>query len=84
MEMETMTFSGRDFNRHSSEARRAANKGPVVITERGRPAHLMSIELYRRLTGSQKNIADLLAMPADADFEIPALSSERARAADFA
>ena len=85
MEMETMTFSGRDVNRHSSEARRAANKGPVVITERGRPAHvLMSIELYRRLTGSQKNIADLLAMPADADFEIPALSSERARAADFA
>ncbi|MDR1659781.1 MAG: type II toxin-antitoxin system Phd/YefM family antitoxin, partial [Desulfovibrio sp.] len=62
--METTTLSGRDFNQYSSEARRAANKGPVFITDRGRPAHvLMSIEFYRCLTGSQENIADLLAMP---------------------
>jgi prevent-host-death family protein len=84
--METTTLSGRDFNQWSSEARRAANKGPVFITDRGRPAHvLMSIELYQRLTGSQGKIADLLAMPggADADFEIPPLSRELARPADL-
>ncbi len=34
MEMETMIFSGRDFNRHSSEARRAANKGPGAVFRR--------------------------------------------------
>jgi hypothetical protein len=45
----------------------------------------MSIELYRRLTGSRENIADLLAMPggADVDFEIPPLSRELARPADL-
>ena len=84
--METTTFSGRDFNQHSSEARRAANKGPVFITDRGRPVHvLMSMELYQCLTGSREKIADLLAMPsgADADFEIPPLSREPARPADL-
>jgi prevent-host-death family protein len=84
--METTTFSGRDFNQYSSEARRAANKGPVFITDRGRPAHvLMSIELYKRLIGSKENIADLLAMPGDTDvdFEISPLSRELARAADL-
>lgn len=84
--METTMLSGRDFNRWSSEARRAANKGPVFITDRGRPAHvLMTIELYQRLTGSQEKIADLLAMPdgVDVDFEIPPLSSELARPADL-
>jgi hypothetical protein len=37
------------------------------------------------LTGSQENIADLLAMPggADVDFEIPLLSRELARPADL-
>ena len=83
--MET-TFSGRDFNQWSSEARRAANKGPVFITDHGRPSHvLMSMEHYQRLTGSREKIADLLAMPdcADADFEIPVLSHELARPADL-
>ena len=79
------TISSREFNQATSEAKRAANDGPVFITHRGRPAHvLMSIELYQRITGNQKKIADLLAMPgiADVDFEIP-LSRELARPADF-
>lgn len=83
--MESRTFSGREFNQWPSEAKQAANNGPVFITDRGRPAHvLMSIELYQRITRNQKNIADLLAMPeaADIDFAIP-LSRELARSADF-
>jgi prevent-host-death family protein len=83
--MPRITLSGREFNQAVSGAKRAANSGPVFITDRGRPAHvLMSMELYQRLTGNQKKIADLLAMPgiADVDFEIP-LSSEHARPADF-
>lgn len=80
------TLTSREFNQGASEAKRAANNGPVFITDRGRPAHvLMSIELYQRMTGNHKKIADLLAMPADiADVDIEIVRSrELARPADF-
>ena len=83
--MNITTFSSREFNQRASEAKRAANNGPVFITDRGRPAHvLMSIEDYQRITGNQTKIADLLAMPemADVDLEIPR-SREPARPADL-
>ncbi|MDR1242288.1 MAG: type II toxin-antitoxin system Phd/YefM family antitoxin [Deltaproteobacteria bacterium] len=83
--MTITTFSSREFNQAVSEAKRAANSGPVFITDRGRPAHvLMSMEFYRRITKNQERIADLLTMPgiADIDFEIPS-SRERVRPADF-
>ncbi len=83
--MTITTLSSREFNQAASEAKRAANNGPVFITDRGRPAHvLMSMELYQRLTGSRQKIADLLAMPGieDIDFEIPRLR-DLARPADF-
>jgi prevent-host-death family protein len=79
------TLSSREFNQAASEAKRAANNGPVFITDRGRPAHvLMSIEFYRRMTGGHQKIADLLAMPgvADPDIEIPR-SGELPRSVDF-
>jgi prevent-host-death family protein len=83
--MNFKTLSSREFNQAASEAKRAANDGPVFITDRGRPAHvLMSIEQYRRLTGGNNKIADLLAMPGIADVEFEFSSSrELARAADF-
>lgn len=83
--MTITTLSSREFNQKASEAKRAANNGPVFITDRGRPAHvLMSIELYQRITEGHKKIADLLAMPgiADVDFEIQR-SGDIARPADF-
>lgn len=83
--MAITTFSSRDFNQHASDAKRAANDGPVFITDRGRPAHvLLSIEEYRRLTGGVQKIADLLAMPGaeDIELELP-VSDESARAADL-
>lgn len=83
--MTITTLSSREFNQAASEAKRAANDGPVFITDRGRPAHvLMSMALYQRLTGSQQKIADLLAMPGieDVDLEIPRLP-DLARPADF-
>lgn len=79
------TLSSRAFNQAASEAKKAANQGPVFITDRGRPAHvLMSIELYQRLTGSSRKIADMLAMPGieDVELEIPLLR-DLARPADF-
>lgn len=83
--MTITTLSSREFNQGASEAKRAANNGPVFITDRGRPAHvLMSIEHYQRLTGSRQKIADLLAMPGieEIDLEIPRLP-DLAQAADF-
>lgn len=83
--MTITTLSSREFNQAASEAKRAANDGPVFITDRGRPAHvLMSMALYQRLTGSRQKIADLLAMPGieDVDLEIPRMP-DLVRPADF-
>lgn len=72
--MRITTLSSREFNQDASGAKRAASEGPVIITDRGRPAHvLLTIEAYQKLTRKSANIADLLAMPdaADIDFEAP-------------
>lgn len=64
------TINSRTFNQDASGAKRAAMDGPVFITDRGRPAHvLLSIEAYQRLTGRQESILDLLADPEAADIE---------------
>lgn len=68
------TISSRKFNQDASGAKKAAQRGPVFITDRGRPAHvLMTIEEYRKLVGKTANIIDLLAMPGaeDAEFDPP-------------
>jgi len=58
------------LNQDISRAKRAAQTGPVFITARGKPAHvLLSIEEYERLTHQHRNIADALAMPEGADIE---------------
>ena len=83
--MTVTTVSSREFNQGASGLKRVASKGPVFITDRGRPAHvLMSIELYQRLAGSRLKIADLLAMKGleDSNFDI-ARSREFARSADL-
>lgn len=75
--MDTVTtLSSREFNQNTSEAKKAAEKGPVFITDRGRPAHvLLSIEDYRRLEGRGRKITDLLYMEGvgELEFEVPAL-----------
>ena len=83
--MTITTLSSREFNQRASEAKRAAHKGPVFITDRGRPAHvLMTFDDYQRLTQQRRNIADALAMPglADIEFEPPRVTIE-SRPADF-
>ncbi|MGE0006188.1 MAG: type II toxin-antitoxin system Phd/YefM family antitoxin [Parvibaculaceae bacterium] len=84
--MAITTLSSREFNQDTGRAKKAARKGPVFITDRGRPAHvLLSIEEYRRLTGKGRSIVDMLGMPPgieDAELEIP-LMRDTARPADF-
>jgi len=68
--MTITTLSSREFNQGAGEAKRAANNGPVFITDRGKPAHvLLSFDDYQRLTKQRRNIADALAMPSIADIE---------------
>ncbi len=68
--MAVKTLSSREFNQDTSGAKRAAADGPVFITDRGVPAHvLLTIEDYRRLSGDEPSIADLLGMPGAADIE---------------
>ena len=84
--MTITTISSREFNQDTSGAKKAASAGPVFITDRGRPAHvLLAFEDYERMTRSQESIVDLLAMPgaADIEFEAPKLSGDFFRPADF-
>jgi hypothetical protein len=62
--MSITTLSSRQFNQDASKAKKAAQSGPVFITDRGRPAHvLLTFEAYQQMTGGRSKIADLLAMP---------------------
>lgn len=68
--MAITTLSSREFNQDTGKAKKAARKGPVFITDRGRPAHvLLSIDEYQKITGKHQSIADLLAMPEAAEIE---------------
>ena len=61
--MTIVTLTSREFNQDTSRAKKAAEAGPVFITDRGRPAHvLLSIEQYQSLVAPAANIAELLAM----------------------
>ena len=84
--MAITTLSSREFNQETGRAKKAARSGPVFITDRGRPAHvLLSIKEYQEIISKGKSIVDLLAMP-DADlieFEPPRLGDEFPRPADW-
>lgn len=83
--MTITTLPSRQFQQNANQAQKATRDGPVFITNRGRPTQvLLSIEDYRRLTGTSRNIADLLAMPALGDVELEiAPRHERAAPVDL-
>jgi prevent-host-death family protein len=67
--MTITTLSSRDFNQDTSRAKQATRSGPVFITDRGRPAHvLLTIEDYRKLTGGPMTLAEALAQANVPDF----------------
>ena len=83
--MTITTLSSRQFNQDASKAKKAAMAGPVFITDRGRPAHvLLTFEEYKKITGGRTKIADLLAMPGidEIELDIPQLR-DLAQPADF-
>lgn len=80
-----ISLSSREFNQDTGKAKKAAERGPVFITDRGRPAHvLLTIEDYRRLAGGRQSIAQLLAAPGTEEIELPIQPArDPGRAADF-
>lgn len=84
--MAITTLSSREFNQDTSRAKKAAAKGPVFITDRGEPAHvLLSIDEYRALLTQNKSLGELIGM-ADADsveFEPPRIGKEFPTPAEF-
>ena len=72
--MAITTLSSRELNQDIERAKRAAKDGPVFITDRGKPAHvLLSIEEYERLTAHRRSLVETLAMEglSDIEFEAP-------------
>ncbi|GAC1305488.1 MAG: type II toxin-antitoxin system prevent-host-death family antitoxin [Acidimicrobiales bacterium] len=67
-------MSSRDFNQDTSGAKKASEGGPVFITDRGRPAHvLLTFDAYEELIGA-RHVLDRLGEPAgveDIEFAIP-------------
>jgi prevent-host-death family protein len=71
LEVVAMTMvSSREFNRDVSAVKRAAASGPVIITDHGRPSHvLLSFADYQRLTGTAGSLGDAFVLDEDIDLE---------------
>lgn len=66
----TKIMTSREFNQDVSGAKRSADEGPIIITDRGEPAYvLMTYAEYARLANNGKSILELLAMPDGDDIE---------------
>lgn len=87
--MAITTLSSREFNQDTSRAKQAARTGPVFITDRGRPAHvLLTFEEYQKLAGESfgaQTLGDLLAAPGaeDVEFEPSRLRGPISKPADL-
>ena len=71
----TTRLTSREFNQDTGGAKRAAQAGPVYITDRGRASHvLMIFDDYIRLATQHPTIIELLAQPPgveDVEFHVP-------------
>lgn len=68
--MGVTTFSSREFNQDASRAKKATGNGPVFITDRGRPAHvLLTMADYEKLLGKTTSLLDAITQGDDGDFD---------------
>ncbi|MBB3646488.1 prevent-host-death family protein [Rhizobium sp. BK619] len=83
--MTVTTLSSRELNHDVSSAKKAAKKGPVIITDRGKPSHvLLTYEEFQRLSGSRQSLVDGLSMPglSEIDF-MPTRAEIKTRGVDL-
>jgi prevent-host-death family protein len=79
-------ISSRTFNQDTSFVKKQAANGPVIITDRGKPAHvLMTYEIYEKLTAKKPTFLEMIAQDSgdEFDFDIPKLSDPIARKFEF-
>ena len=58
------TISSLEFDRDVGRAKKAAEAGPVLITDDGRACHvLITYDDFERLNGKRRNLVYALAMP---------------------
>ncbi|PDT78648.1 type II toxin-antitoxin system Phd/YefM family antitoxin [Sinorhizobium sp. BJ1] len=83
--MSITTLSSRELNHDVSSAKKAAKNGPVIITDRGKPSHvLMTYDEFERLSGKHRSLVDALAMPGLSAIEFePHRIEIRPRGVDF-
>jgi len=84
--MTVTNLTSREFNQDVSRAKRAAARGPVIITDRGQPAYvLLRHDDYRRLAGTSPSIRELLYQPGaeDIEFDPPRLGDSVIRPVDL-
>jgi prevent-host-death family protein len=80
-------LSSRAFNQDAGGAKKAATKGPVFITDRGRPAHvLLTYDAYRKLLRRGPSLLEAIGQNEGGDFafEPPRLKGPIARPAKLA
>jgi len=66
-----MRMTSREFNQDTARAKREAAQGPVFITDRGKPTHvLLTVEAFEGMT-HRRSIADMLYDPASAHIDLP-------------
>lgn len=66
------SIPSKEFSQNVSKAKRNAEYGPVFITDRGTPAHvLLTIEAYQQLIEKSKSVAEALSMTESADINLP-------------
>lgn len=85
--MAITTLSSREFNQNRSSVKRAAERGPVIVTDRGKPCLVvMNFEDYQRMSEKRGTLLERLYMPgvAEIDFEPPRIGrDEFPHPADF-
>lgn len=67
------TMSAREFNQNTSGAKQAAEAGPLIITDRGKPAYvLMTHAEFERLGPQRKSVLAAIEQKGgpEYDFEI--------------
>ncbi|TDE95853.1 type II toxin-antitoxin system Phd/YefM family antitoxin [Occultella glacieicola] len=71
------TVTAAEFNQRPSHVKRAAQDGPVLITDHNRSAFvLLTYNEYQRLRGTPTNLVDWLEMDEDVEFEIEPIGLE--------
>lgn len=84
--MATTTVSIEEFQKDADRVGDASAEGPVFITRPGqRTLVVLDIEEYRKLSGKEPSIVDLLSYPGagEIDFEPPRMGTEPYRPVDL-